>query len=221
MRLMRTRSTQDSLVDAAGQLSLEGSDLMLRPSAPVYCLDIDPAVLNSTGSSAAAIGGTAASAIGVGVGTASVGMHRGRWGYRSEGFSAVGGNSRRAAGNAADSTAQNATVGPGLVAPADGSATAGAAEATDISPAAAATAPGNFWPGPFAGLHSRNSCSGSSSGGLLTGLNPGLGVGPGGLVVGPTVTSSGSGLRPRPKSSHTAAVESISKKQAILQVRLR
>jgi hypothetical protein len=53
---------------------------------------------------------------------------------------------------------------------------------------------------------------------LLTGMPSGLGVGPGGLLVGPTAAGGGVGLRPRPKSSHTAAVESIARRQAALQV---
>jgi hypothetical protein len=54
---------------------------------------------------------------------------------------------------------------------------------------------------------------------MLTGFNTQLAVGPGGLVIGPSGAASGVGLRPRPKSSHTAAVESISRRQAVLQVR--
>jgi hypothetical protein len=91
--------------------------------------------------------------------------------------------------------------------------------------AAAASQPGNFWPGPSARLGVSaaagfSSSSSSSSRGLLTGMPSGLGVGPGGLLVGPTAAGGGVGLRPRPKSSHTAAVESIGRRHAALQVRL-
>jgi hypothetical protein len=53
---------------------------------------------------------------------------------------------------------------------------------------------------------------------LVTSMNVTVGVGPGGLPVGPTAAGSSVGLRPRPKSSHTAAVESVSRRREALQV---
>lgn len=210
---------------------------MLRPSAPIYCLDLDPAALgSSTASTGSTVGSTtAAAAAGPELegskgaselsfsGLSASGSRRG---YRLQGYSTASGSSsstaasRRAA--VAGSLPQNATVVPGLLTPAIGP---GAAVCT-ADTASAAAQPGSFWQGLPAGNSSaRVSCAGgfsipgSTSGkGLLTGLSSGLGVGPGGLVVGPTAAGCGVGLRPRPKSSHTAAVESIGRRQAALQV---
>lgn len=162
------------------------------------------------------LGNTAAAAGGIGNSSAAAGNFRNRWGYRLEGFSAVDDSSSSSRGRAAArATPQNASVGPGLVPPGPKDLASHAAAA-----AAAAAGPGRFWPGPSSGISAYVSNSGSSSGGLLTGLSPGLGVGPGGLVLGSSCVGIGAGLRPRPRSSHTAAVESISKKQAVLQVRV-
>lgn len=180
------------------ELNIEGSDVILRPSAPVYCLDVDPAVLHSTATSST----LGAAAVG------STGGYRGRWGYRAEGFTAATANGQRAlSADAVLAAPQNATAGSALVTP---------ARATTA--AAAGARSGGFWPGLSADFSSCSSTTNSRR--LLTNLNPGLDAGPGGLVVGPVASGSGGGLRPRPKSSHTAAVESISKKQAVLQVRL-
>lgn len=86
----------------------------------------------------------------------------------------------------------------------------------------AAAPPGHFWPGSNAAAAVSSSSSSGGLGsvfkrGMLTGFNTQLAVGPGGLVIGPA--GSEGGLRPRPKSSHTAAVESIARRQATLQVR--
>jgi hypothetical protein len=218
-------------------LNLEGSELMLRPSAPVYCLDLDPAALGSStvstvgsttggtpfGSTAAA--SEAAAAAGAGLADLSFsGLYSGRRGYRLQGYAAaaaagpIGTNSS----SSRRSLAQNATV-PGLSTPA--AAPAGPADVADANAVATASRPGRFWPGPSAGLGvsaaGTFSIAGSSIGssrGLLTGMPSGLGVGPGGLLVGPTAAGGGVGVRPRPKSSHTAAVESIGRRQAALQV---
>jgi hypothetical protein len=106
-----------------------------------------------------------------------------------------------------------------VLVPSDGSsgavtATAGARTA----PASNAPAPGDFWPGSWAAGSIKGGAVprvGPTKRGMLTGYNTQLAVGPGGLVIGP---SAGVGLRPRPKSSHTAAVESIARRQAVLQV---
>lgn len=105
--------------------------------------------------------------------------------------------------------ASGAVVSSGAV-----SATAGARTA----PASSAPAPGDFWPGSWAAGSIKGGtvpCVGPKRG-MLTGYNTQLAVGPGGLVIGPT---AGVGLRPRPTSSHTAGVESIARRQAVLQVR--
>jgi hypothetical protein len=217
-------------------LNLEGSELMLRPSAPVYCLDLDPAALGS--STVSTVGGTtggkpfsnttAASEAAAAAGLADLnfsGLYSGRRGYRLQGYAAAAAGPAAATagtGSSRSSLAQNATV-PGLLTPA--AAPAGPADVADATAAATASRPGNFWPGPSAGLGvsaaGTFSIAGSSIGssrGLLTGMPSGLGVGPGGLLVGPTAAGGGVGLRPRPKSSHTAAVESIGRRQAALQV---
>lgn len=97
------------------------------------------------------------------------------------------------------------------------SATSGA----HITPSSAATAPGCFWPGSSAAAAAGSSAGTGGRRGMLTGFNTQLAVGPGGLVIGPSAAGSGMGLRPRPKSSHTAAVESIARRQAVLQVGLQ
>jgi hypothetical protein len=215
-------------------LNLEGSELMLRPSAPVCCLDLDPAALGSSTVSTVGTttGGTpfssttAASEAVSAAGLADLsfrGLYSGRRGYRLQGYAAAG-PAAAAAGTSSSrrSLAQNATV-PGLLTPA--AAPAGLSDVADASTAATASRPGHFWPCPSAGLGvsatGTFSIAGSSIGssrGLLTGMPSGLGVGPGGLLVGPTAAGGGVGLRPRPKSSHTAAVESIGRRQAALQV---
>jgi hypothetical protein len=219
-------------------LNLEGSELMLRPSAPVYCLDLDPAALGSSTTSTvgSTTGGTPsfssttseAAAAAAGLADLSFSsVYSGRRGYRLQGYAAAGPSS---SSSSRSSLAQNATV-PGLVTPV-GSAAAPAGPADvvadgNVSTAATAAQPGRFWPGPSAGLGvsaaGTFSITGSSIGssrGLLTGMPSGLGVGPGGLLVGPTAAGGGVGLRPRPKSSHTAAVESIARRHAALQVGL-
>jgi hypothetical protein len=180
---------------------LDGSALLLRPSsAPIYCLDLDPAAIGGVGVSAAAdavasadAGGTGqaepsdlpgfsgSSSSSVAAGVAGIGC---RCGYRADGF------------------------GPSPVAVAAAAARVGGAAGT------AAAASGAFWP------QSRSAFPSSSSPqGMVTGANTQLALGLGGMVIAPSGPASGLGLRPRPKSSHTAAVDSIARRRAVLQVR--
>lgn len=222
----------------------DGSTLLLRPSAPVYCCDLDPAALGGVGSPAAhtaagSVQGSDAAtpslpsfgapdwSVAAAAGVAGIGS---RCGYRADGFgshhhsSNAGGDSST---KAQFDTARPTGVDPGvavsgLAVPPDVHSK-GAASTTEVVGAAANTTatrpgaakPGQFWPSSSLGA------AGGAGGrrGMLTGFNTQLAVGPGGLVIGPSAAGSGMGLRPRPKSSHTAAVESIAKRQAMLQVR--
>lgn len=237
----------------------DGSTLLLRPSAPVYCCDLDPAALGGVGSPQqaaqqhpAAGGGGAEAAepalpgfggsernMGTAAGVAGIGS---RCGYRADGFgpprhtsssNSSGSssninninNSNNTAAQAACSGAGGAAQGGAAalkltVPPAGGAAAAGSGLVTSAAtatatPALGTAAPGQFWPNNSSGRVG----VGVPKRGMLTGFNTQLAVGPGGLVIGPSATGSGVGLRPRPKSSHTAAVESIARRQAVLQVR--
>lgn len=171
---------------------LDAGSLLLRPSAPIYCLDLDPAALVSVGSSSSPAAAPLLTQGGSGnrptvAGVAGLGS---RCGYRMDAFGPLGAMSAAVASDAAPPSS-----------PAPG---------RSPQPAETPQQPGHFWSGSLG--------SGGSRRGMLTGFNTQLALGPGGMVIGPAGSQSGVGLRPRPKSSHTAAVESISSRQAVLQV---